>query len=179
MRNSLFRNCLSLLLSASLVSSSTLLASDTVAFRSSDCTLGQDGTLAGTVVNHSGQPVAGIHVHVLHQNRVVATVVSDPQGDFSVNGLRHGAHLLQIGATQEQVRFWSRDVAPPAAVAHMAIVVDEQVVRGQDCGESCGEGFCNSGMSWGAVGGLILIGGAVATTLALTLDNDDDRPASP
>lgn len=182
MKISSFRNCLSLLLAASLISSSSLVASETVALRSSDCTLAQDGTLAGTLVNRSAQPVAGLHVHVLHQNRIVATAVSDQKGQFSVNGLRHGAHALQIGASQEPVRFWSREAAPPAAVSQVAIVVDELVVRGQDCGDGCGDGCgegCAAGMSWGTVGGFVLIGGAVAATLALALDDDDDKPASP
>ena len=140
--------------------------SDTVKIRSSDYLLGQEGLLAGGVVNQSGQPVSGLPVQVLHENRVIAVALSDEKGHFAVQGLRNGQHTVKLGASQQPVRFWNHTAAPPAAQARMAIVVDEEIVRGQcaseSCGESCGEG--QGGLGWGTAVGVLVIGGAVATT---------------
>lgn len=171
------RSSVSLLLSMSMLVGSPLLASETVVIRSSDYLLGQEGVLAGSVLNQSGLPVAGLPVQVLHEEHVIATAISDEQGQFAVQGLRNGAHKVQIGASQQPVRFWSNTAAPPAAVSRIAIVVDEEIVRGQcgdSCGEGCGEGFAGGHHgAWGTALGVLLIGGAVATTLALTLDDSD------
>ena len=168
MKISSLRHGLCLLLTATLLPGSSLLASETVAFGSSDYALSEDGTLFGSVLNQSAKPVAGMTVQVLHQNRVVATAVSDQQGRFAVSGLRNGAHAVQIGASQEEVRFWSSAAAPPASASRMTVIVDEQVVRGQEAGKS--------GLQ--TAGALLLFGGAVGATLAFTLD-DHDKPASP
>ena len=171
------RSGVSLVLSMAMLVGSPLVASETVAVRSSDYLLGQEGVLAGSVLNQSGLPVSGLPVQVLHEDHVIATAVSDEKGHFAVQGLRNGAHKVQLGASQQPVRFWSNTAAPPTAVSRMAIVVDEEVVRGQ-CGESCGEGFAGGHRrGWGTAFGVLLIGGAVATTLALTLDDNQNASA--
>ena len=185
----LIHNGISVVLSTLMLIGSPLLASEAVAIRSSDYLLGHDGVLAGSVLNQSGLPVSGLPVHVLYEDHVIATAFSDENGQFAVQGLRNGQHTVQLGASIQPVRFWRNAAAPPAALSRMAIVVDEEVVRGQcsgdgcgeECGEGCGEGFSgrHRGAGWGPALGILLIGGAVATTLALTLDDDDDTPASP
>ncbi len=170
-----------ILVGSPLMASATAAASETVAIRSSDYLLGQGGVLAGSVLNQGGLPVSGLPVQVLHEEHVIATAVSDEKGQFAVQGLRNGPHTVRLGASQQPVRLWSNTAAPPAAVSRMAIVVDEEVVRGQ-CGESCGEG-CGEGFAgghhgtWGTALGVLLIGGAVATTLALTLDDNENAGA--
>ena len=185
MKLSSIHNGISVVLSTVMLFGSPLLASEAVAIRSSDYLLGHDGVLSGSVLNQSGLPVSGLPVQVLHEEHVIATAVSDENGQFAVQALRNGQHTVQLGASQQHVRFWSNAAAPPAALSRIAIVVDEEVVRGQCCGDGCGEG-CGEGFSgghrgagWGPALGILLIGGAVATTLALTLDDDDDNPASP
>ena len=165
------RSSLSMVLSMVMLVGSPVLAAEAVAVRSTDYLLGHNGVLVGNVVNQQGRPAAGLPVQVLHDGRVVATAYSNEQGEFAVESLRHGTHTVQLGQSLQPVRFWSNASAPPSAVKRMAIVVDEEVVRGQ-CGESCGEGGCSpGGMTWGTACGILLIGGAVATTLALTLDD--------
>lgn len=165
------RSGVSIALSMAMLLGSPVLAAENVAVRSTDYLLGQKGVLVGSVVNQQGQPAAGLPVQVLHDGRVVATAYSNEQGEFSVESLRNGTHSVQLGETLHPVRFWSNASAPPSAVSRMAIVVDEKVVRGQ-CGEGCGEGGCRPrGLKWGTAAGVLLIGGAVATTLALTLDD--------
>ncbi len=171
MRISSLRHGLCLLLAAAMLPGSSLMASETTPVRSADYSLDQDGTLVGSVLNQSARPVTGLRVNVLHQDRVVATAISDEQGRFAVSGLRNGSHSVQIGESKQQVRFWTADSAPPTSVSRMAIVVDDEVVRGQDPN--------NNGLK--TAGKLLLLGGAVAATLALTLNNDDkdSAPASP
>lgn len=167
--------CVRVMLSVVMLIGTPVFASETVEIRSSDYLLGQEGLLAGGVFNKSGQPVAGLPVQVLHENQVIAVALSDEQGHFAVQGLRNGQHTLKLGASQQPVRFWNHAAAPPAAQARMAIVVDEEVVRGQCGSESCGEGCGGSqgGLGWGTAVGVLVIGGAVATTLALTLDDNN------
>lgn len=175
----------SVVLSMALLVGSPLQASETVAIRSSDYLLGQQSILAGSVLNQSGLPVAGLPVQVLHKGQVIATALSDDKGEFAVQGLRNGQHTVKVGASQQSVRFWMSKAAPPTAVSRLAIVVDEEVVRGQcgeGCAEGCGEGFSGADhRAWKTAVGVLLIGGAVATTLALTLDdnNSSAAPGSP
>ncbi len=175
----------SVLLSMALLVGSPLLASETVAIRSSDYLLGQESILAGSVVNQSGMPVTGLPVQVLHKGQVIATALSDDKGEFAVRGLRNGQHTVKVGASHQSVRFWMSKAAPPTAVSRLAIVVDEEVVRGQcgeGCAEGCGEGFSGADhRAWKTAVGVLLIGGAVATTLALTLDDNNSSavPGSP
>lgn len=169
-----------LVLSGMMTIGSPLMANGPVEVRSSDFTL-NEGVLTGSVLNTAAQPVSGLNVHLLHGDKVVATAVSDENGQFAVRGLRNGNHILQVGAEQQPVRFWGNQAAPPSSNLRMAIVVDEEVVRGQGCGEGCDDG-CGHGMGAKLMSpcALLLIGGAVAATLALTLDDDDDNaPASP
>ena len=171
------RSSVCVALSMVMLVGSPVLAAEAVAVRSADYTLGQKGVLVGTVLNQQGQPAAGLPVQVLHDGRVIATAYSNEQGEFSVESLRNGIHTVQLGETQHPVRFWSNASAPPTAANRMAIVVDEEVVRGQ-CGEGCGEGGCRPrGLTWGTACGVLLIGGAVAATLALTLDDQKSGAA--
>lgn len=177
MKFSSCRSSICVALSMVMLIGSPVLATEAVAVRSTDYLLGQKGVLVGSVLNQQGQPAAGLPVQVLHDGRVIATVYSNEQGEFSVESLRNGVHTVQLGATQQPVRFWTNASAPPTAVKRMAIVVDEEVVRGQ-CGEGCAESGCGArGLSRGATFGLLLVGGAVAATLALTLDDQKSGAA--
>ena len=164
-----------LLLAGLLTVGSPLMASEPVEVRSSDVALSTGGLLNGTVLNTAAQPVVGVAVNVLHDDKVVATSTTNEQGEFTVKGLRNGAHVVKVGTTQHAVRLWGTDTAPPTAVENIAIVVDEETVRGQlgmPMVRQTG-GFIRSN-----AGALLLIGGAVAITLGTTLDNDA-QPASP
>jgi hypothetical protein len=161
------RNGTCLLLAALLAVGSPVMAGEPVAIRSSDVALNAGGLLKGTVLNAEAQPVAGVAVNVLHEDRIVATAISDGQGEFGVKGLRNGAHIVRVGSREQSVRLWSTNTAPPEAVENIAIVVDEEVVRGQ-----------MGGFNRSRAGALLLVGGVVAIVLGTTLDNNDS-PASP
>lgn len=169
------RKALSLLLAGVLSLGNSVIAGSAVEIRSNDVSLNQ-GVLVGSVVNQAALPVSGIRVHLLHKDNVIATAISDEKGQFTVKGLRNGSHVLQVGTTQQPVRFWGNQSAPPSSAAHMAIVVDEEIVRGQGCGED--GTACSSVLS--SIGSnplpLLLIGGAVAATIAISNSNDEASP---
>jgi len=169
------RTCTSLLLAGVLAVGSPLMAGEPAEIRSSDVALNAGGLLKGSVLNTAAQPVSGVGVNVLHEGKVVATSMSNAQGEFTIKGLRNGAHVIKVGTTQQAVRLWGADTAPPAAVENIAIVVDEEAVRGQ-----MGTGAASriGGFIGSNPGGLLFIGGAAALTLGTTLDNNAD-PASP
>ena len=171
------RSGLSLLLAGLISVGSPAMATGPVEIRASDITLTQPGVLKGTILNTAAQPVAGIRVQVLHENMLVASAASDAHGHFTVTGLRNGVHAIQVGETLHPVRFWGNDAAPPVATSQMAIVVDEEIVRGQMMtGDSrIGQMIYDNPLP------VLLIGGAVALILVTSLDDDDDTdaPASP
>ena len=176
------RNSTSLLLAGLLSFGSPLVAGEPVQIGareqiySSDVVLHNGGVLHGTVLNTEGQPVSGVKVSILHKEISIAITVSNEEGKFAVKGLRNGAHTIEVGSKYQPVRLWGTNTAPPAAIENVAIVIDEEAVRGQmfgGGGSMPGGGFLGS-----RIGGLMLVGGAAAITLATTLDNNA-TPASP
>lgn len=172
----LLQKCVSLLLVGLLIGGAPARAAGPVEMRSSDITLAASGSLQGVVVDSSARPVSGITVHILHGETVIAAAASNELGEFSIHGLRHGAHAVQVGETLHPVRFWGTESAPPVSTSKLAIVVDEPTVRGQM--SVPGTNLVNT-VSANAVP-LVIIGGAVAIVLASTLDNDGtSAPSSP
>lgn len=171
------RNGTCLLVAGMVSVGSPLMAGEPVQIRSteeirpSDIVLHHGGVLQGTVLNTEGQPVSGVTVKIGHNQNTVAKTLSNAEGKFAVKGLRNGAHMIEVGAKLRPVRLWETNTAPPAAIENVAIVVDEEAVRGQMFG---------GGGRWPGSGirAFVLIGGVAAITLGTTLDNDA-RPASP
>lgn len=176
------RNATSLLLAGLISVGTPLMAGEPVQIGStddvrwSDVVLHNGGVLQGTVLNTEGQPVSGVTVNILHNENSVATTVSSEEGKFAVKGLRNGAHTIEVGTKHQPVRLWGTNTAPPAAIENVAVVVDEDAVRGQMFGGS--GGMLGGGMFGSNIGGLMIIGAATAITLGTTLDNNA-TPASP
>jgi hypothetical protein len=166
-----------LLLAGMLTAGAPIFAGEPTEIRSSDVALNAGGIMKGTVLSTTAQPVAGVPVDVLHEEKIVATTMSDVEGRFSFKGLRNGAHVIQVGKTQQTVRLWGTNTAPPAAVENLAIVVDEEAVRGQ-----MENGLLPAGRVGGFVannaGLLLLAGGAAAIAIGTSQDNSAS-PASP
>ena len=171
MRTKLLVGSLCLLLAGTISASAPVKASDAASVTATDVTIA-DGVLMGKVVNTEAKPIAGLNVQVLHDTRVVANATSDDNGRFAVRGLRQGAHVIQVGVVQQPVRFWGSQIAPPSAVTTMAVVVDENVVRGQATQGLFSGGFSNTVIP------LSIFGGALAATTYTTVAADDP-PASP
>ena len=164
------RKALALLLAGIISVGNTAFAGSAVEIRSNDVSLNQ-GVLVGSVINTSGMPVSGIRVHLLHKDTVIATAISDENGQFLVKGLRNGGHVLQVGSTQQPVRFWGQQSAPPTAATQLAVVVDENIVLGQS-GE---EGSLLASIAANPFP-LILLGGAAAATIAISNSHEDASP---
>jgi hypothetical protein len=140
-------------------------ATSPAASRSADVTLAAGGVLNGTVVTSTAQPVSATKVTILHGDTTVAEAVTNEAGEFAVKGLRNGAHTVKLANATQPVRFWSASAAPPGANGKLVLVSSPRTVRAQDGG----------GM--GLVGTGLLFGGALAVTLATTLNDKNDPPA--
>lgn len=170
------RSGLCLLLAGLMLTGGPVLADGPVEIRAKDVALSDSGSLNGTVLNSAAQPVSDVAIQVLHEGKVVASTKSDAEGKFAIRGLRNGAHVIQVGGIQQPVRFWGQDAAPPAALSQMAIVVPDDVVRGQ-AGylPIVSPGFYDS-----SAAAFLVIGAGVAITLGTTLAADDyEQPVSP
>lgn len=170
------RKSISLLLAGLISANSPVFAELPVEIRSTDVTLVQQGLLKGTVLNTSAQPVIGVPVHILHGEAIVASAVSDEEGQFSISGLRNGSHIIQVGSVQQPVRFWETTTAPPASTSHMAIVVDEEIVRGQ---QGFQPGNTVAGTISSNLGMILLIGGGIGIVLGTTMSADNYSPKAP
>ena len=103
----------------------------------SDIALGDGGVARGIVVDGQGRPVDGASVSIKTDAKVVATVVTDDKGEFSVREIRGGVHEVHAPQGAAVFRFWTAKAAPPAAKNRITIVSDAKAVRGQ-----CSEGGC-------------------------------------
>ena len=178
MANSL-RNGICLLLTGVLSVGSPLKAGEPHEIRSSDVVRNSDELLKGTVMNTAAQPIAGVEVSVLHKDKVVANSTSNDQGEFSFKGLRNGAHVVKAGSTRQAVRLWGTNSAPPAAIENIALVVDEETVRGQGAlgalgaagGGGIGAGTAAAAAAAAAIGGYVVYDQVIA--------DDSKTPARP
>lgn len=170
----LLRNATCLLLSGLLSAATPVLAGEPAEIRSSDVALTTGGVLSGTVLNPAALPVAGVAVNVLHEDKVVAKSMSNEKGEFTVKGLRNGAHVVKVGTTHLRVRLWSADAAPPAAVENLAVVVNDDVVRGQ-----AALGALGGGGSAGMAAAVLVAGVGGSIAYNESTNNDNKTPASP
>lgn len=96
-----------------------------------DVRLAEGGVMHLQLLTEDGQPIRNADVELQFGSRKVATGQTDDAGVVEFSNLRPGIHRIQAGAGSESVRLWNQDTAPPAAVNRVAIVADEDVVRGQ------------------------------------------------
>jgi hypothetical protein len=158
----------------------------------SDVSLRADGVLVGHVTNSLGEAVPAAKVTVYHGQEVIAQTTSDNTGGFIVRKLRGGVHQVKAEQGVSVVRLWTTQAAPPASLATLTVVSDENPVSGQShdpnctggCDDGCAEGVGGLGVGFFG-GGLAGTAGIIATAaviggvLAVVLDDDDDGPSSP
>jgi hypothetical protein len=96
-----------------------------------DLALKAGGTVSGRVVNAEGVALDGAAVTVLYQGKEIAKTVSDQDGNFAVQNLRGGNHVVIAGEGAGLYRFWAPETAPPAAKEQAVIVSCPETVRGQ------------------------------------------------
>jgi len=96
-----------------------------------DVALGNQGLLTGKAVDAQGHPLDGAVVKVYFNGSQVVQTVSDQNGLFAVQGLRGGVHRVVAGQSEQIVRLWAANTAPPAAQQNALVVDDSNTVRGQ------------------------------------------------
>jgi len=81
-----------------------------------------NGVMSGKVVDSQGQQISGSVVKVSLGSKVVASAVTNAEGEFAVGDLKSGLYQVSTGETQSVVRLWDGQVAPPAAKSNVLIV---------------------------------------------------------
>jgi hypothetical protein len=133
-----------------------------------DVALHQDGTLRGQVLDVQGIPAAETTVAVVHQGEVVATVRTDRQGRYSVDGLKTGLYQVVTDQGITVCRVWNAKVAPPSAQTEALVIDGTHVMRGHLGGRSLGALLSNP---W-------VLGAIVAAAIAIPLALDDKKSGS-
>jgi hypothetical protein len=126
-----------------------------------DVSLVAGGVLQGQVVTAQGQPMANAPV-VLHQGKnEVAKTSTDGKGEFRLGGLQGGVYVVSTDGAAGIVRAWAPRTAPPSSVHAVLLVPQEGTARAQ---------LGTTDTNWGL--GALIIGGVVATILAVTIDHN-------
>ncbi|HIE97957.1 MAG TPA: hypothetical protein EYG03_12535 [Planctomycetes bacterium] len=121
------------------------------------------------VLDDAGKTLPHRIVTITHQGHIVATARSNNGGQIRVSGLRAGIHLLTSGQSMVALRLWAADVAPPSATDSTAIVVSQQIVRGQYGAPMVGPGMLVTGAG---IAGLVVV-------VAGKNSSDDSVPVPP
>jgi hypothetical protein len=133
-----------------------------------DLALDHGGVLRGQIINNDGLPKNGMLVTLSRDGEQVARTKTSSDGLFTVGGLRGGIYVVVTENSSAVVRAWSPRTAPPAAANGILLVSSDLTVRAK--GKSGGPGGIG-GLSMAQIGiGGLLVAGAVATVLAVTID---------
>jgi len=127
-----------------------------------DLALGAGGLLRGQVVNKDGLPERNATVSVLRDGATVATVKTDAEGTFAINGISGGVFAITSGKAIGIVRAWSHGTAPPTASRGVLLVPTDLTARGQNC---------LSGLTPAQIGiGGLLVLGMAGAIIAIAVD---------
>ena len=96
-----------------------------------DVALWADGSLRGQAVDARAQPAPMTRVSLRQDDREVASVVTDRNGNFLLPGLRPGTYRLAAGQASVMYRLWQPQMAPPSATRTVLVVVDGRQVLAQ------------------------------------------------
>lgn len=114
-----------------------------------DVALTAHGHLSGVLIDSSGRPVKGVEVGLLCDSSLVSLTMTDERGQFTMEGIRGGTYQLAAVGSVRIVRAWALHTAPPVARPAAVIVVDGDVIRGQQACGCGGEVGCCNGVGCG------------------------------
>lgn len=96
-----------------------------------DVKLDASGSLRVRLVDAQGNGLKNVELSVRSASGVELKSITNEDGQAIFANVRPGVHMIPTGTSVELVRVWTADVAPPKAIDSLAVVVDENVVRGQ------------------------------------------------
>ncbi len=134
---------------------------------------GQD-VFIGQVVTRDYVPLEGQTVTLINADRALAAAKTDARGYFAFRGLENGVYQLAVLDQRMAYRVWTAQTAPPAAHPGALIVVENDVVRGQQ--EASGH------VLKAALNNPFIVGGVIAAAIAVPIavhNARDEEPASP
>lgn len=109
-----------------------------------DVALTSQGQLSGVLIDNSGRPVGNVEVGLLCGSNLASLTTTDGQGHFTFEDVRGGSYQLATVGSVHIVRAWASNTAPPVARPAAVIVVDGDVIRGQEaCGCGANVGCCD------------------------------------
>jgi hypothetical protein len=118
------------------------------------------------VVDDAGKAASGINVLLFHEDQLVASGLSDANGEFAIANLGGGNYQIAAGERLVLLRCWAPRTAPPTAARSTLIQVSD-IERGQVHPAAC----CLAN-PWVIAG---IAAAAIAIPIALK-NNRDDRP---
>ncbi len=139
-----------------------------------DVRLHGQGVFFGQVVTREYAPVEGQAVTLVNADRALATARTDARGYFAFRGLKNGVYQVAVNGSRRAYRVWTAQTAPPAAQPGALIVMENEVVRGQQGGAEH--------VLKGALNNPFIVGGVVAAAVAVPIavhNARDEQPASP
>ena len=96
-----------------------------------DVQLRDGGVLWGQVVDANGAARPETPVVLQQAGRTIATTMTDPGGNFSVEGLRGGTYEIVAAEACGLYRVWAPATAPPNAQGGALLVAGGEPLRGQ------------------------------------------------
>lgn len=98
-----------------------------------DVALSSEGALRGSLIDVEKQPLTKTLVTLKQGGKLVATVKTNEQGEYTLPGLKTGVYQLVIQEQTFAIRVWRPAAAPPKALKqlNMAYISDKEVVRAQ------------------------------------------------
>jgi hypothetical protein len=96
-----------------------------------DVRLDEQGSLRGTLVSVSGQPLAARPLLLQQFGGAEVRTESDATGGFVLRGVRAGMHRLVADDQIATCRVWTNAAAPPSAADRLTVVAGRPLIRGQ------------------------------------------------
>ena len=130
------------------------------AYHVRDVVTNDKGVMTARVMSENGIPLGNQKVSLQRGNEVIATALSEPDGDVSFAGLASGLYELNVESSIQYVRLWHPNSAPPIAISQLLLVRDRDVERAQ-------QDFCGSLLGQEPVMIGVLIAAGIAIPLAV------------
>ncbi len=168
--------CMTVLPTASATADSTNRQTEPVQLQ--NVQLSANGTAAGQLLNDAGQPLAGQLVKIQTKTGL-QKITTNKDGRFTLGSKSGGNCVITVAKRSYACRLWQNNTAPPKSLTSFSIVHGNgPILRAQDCGEGCDDGYGGrsgrpGGITGGQVLGLALLAGAVVA-IVIAVENDGD-----